>query len=187
MRPLNTLATAAFALIAVLALGACGKKKTSSAASTPASQACVYNATYGSYTIAGTTTPCVPGQSTTTTCPAAPNNFYTNHLGQVQTCTPGQQIPNTGGYNYGGQYPYPNYMNQTGCDQWTYQYGIQYVPVVLQGTLQCVRIDVLAGSSYGTNYGNNYDYYYYAPPYSDNSCSTMIDFGGSWGNLGICF
>lgn len=194
MRPLNTLVTTLLAAFVVVSLGACGKKKTSSsggtAAATPGS-ACTYNILTGQYTNAQGQM-CTPGATGTQTCPAAPNNYVTMPNGQVQVCTPGQVV-NTGGvYTYPGQYPYNPYPNSqtSGCDQYYYYYGIQYVPVVLSGQLQCVRIDVLNQYAQGTPYYNNYDYYYAYPPYSYSGsgwCGSQVavSFGGFSGS--ICF
>lgn len=182
MRPLNTMATAALAIVAVLALGACQKKKTSSAASTPAASACVYNPTYGTYTLAGTATPCTPGQTNNLVCPPAPNNYYTTVTGQVQTCTPGQALP---AGSYAGQYNYNQYQNQYGCDAYYYQYGIQYVPVVIQGQLQCMRSDLINQYAYGTPYYDNYDYYYAYPPVDNGQ--NCLSFGYGQIGLGYCW
>lgn len=188
MRPLNTMATAALAIVAVLALGACQKKKTSSAASTPAASACVYNPTYGTYTLAGTATPCTPGQNNNLVCPAAPNNYYTTNTGVIQTCTPGQVLP---AGSYPGQYSNLG-QNQTlgyGCDSYYFQYGIEYVPVVISGNLQCMRIDLVDQYTYGTGYYGNYNYYRDYPLQGYYNGSNQVCLGGSWGgiSLGGCF
>lgn len=185
----NKLLTTVLAAFVVVSLGACGKKKngSTSAAATPGS-ACVFNANLGTYTNQQGQY-CNPS-ATQTTCPAAPNNYYTTATGQIQTCTPGQVV-NTGtnGYTYPGQYQYTNYQNQTGCDQYYYQYGIQYVPVVLGGQLQCLRADLLNQYAGGTSYYNNYDYYYAYPPYeyTGGYCGTQVavSFSGFSGSL--CF
>jgi len=183
---MNTLAS--ITLIAVLAVGlsACGKKKngSSGSAATPGS-ACIFNPNTGIYTnTAGQV--CNPNAQQIT-CPA--NGIYTNNQGQQIACTPGQVV-NTGGYNYPGGYQYPGYQNQSGCDQYYYQYGIQYVPVVLGGQLQCMRIDLINQYSQGTGYYNNYDYYYAYPPYEytgSGYCGTQVavNFGGFSGAM--CF
>ena len=192
MRPLNTLATTLLATILVVGLSACGKKKNGSAtpaaaAATPGS-ACIFNPQIGQYTTTAGL-PCNPN-ATQTTCPAAPNNFFTNQMGQVQTCTPGQVVSNGGGYSYGGQYPNTGNQNQTGCDAYYYQYGVQYVPVVLSGQLQCVRIDLVNQYAQGTSYYNNQDYYYAYPPYEytgSGYCGSQVavNFGGFSGSM--CF
>ena len=186
----NQLATTLLAAVWVGGVGACGKKKNGSsaaAAATPGS-ACVFNAQLGTYTNSAGQY-CNPN-ATQQTCPAAPNNYFTNAQGQIQTCTPGQQVGTAGQYNYPGQYQYPGYQNQTGCDQYYYQYGIQYVPVVLNGQLQCLRSDLLNQYAQGTNYYNNYDYYYAYPPYEytgSGYCGSQVavSFSGFTGS--ICF
>lgn len=193
MRPLNTLATTLLAAFLVVSLGACGKKKTSSsggtAAATPGSACTNYNPLTGQWTNSAGQI-CTPtGGNATQVCPAAPNNFVMVG-GMQQWCTPGQTVAT--GYNYPGQYPYTPYPNSqtSGCDQYYYYYGIQYVPVILSGQLQCVRIDVLNQYAQGTPYYNNYDYYYAYPPYSyggSGYCGTQVgvSFGGFSGS--ICF
>lgn len=189
MKPLNTMATAALAVIAVLALGACQKKKTSSAASTPAASACVYNQAYGTYTLAGTTTPCNPS-TMNQVCPAAPNNYYTTVTGQIVTCTPGTALP-AGAYagQYNNNQNLGQYQNQGyGCDAYYYQYGIQYVPVVISGQLQCMRADLLNQYTQGTPYYDDYSYHYNYPLqgyYNGNQTCVSVGYGGL--NLGGCF
>lgn len=192
MRPLNTLATITLAAFMVVALGACGKKKNgssgSTAAATPGSTCTNYNPLTGQYTNAQGQI-CTPGAQSQQVCPAAPNNYVTMPNGQIQPCTPGQMV-NTGGvYTYPGQYPYNPYQN-SGCDQYYYYYGIQYVPVNLNGTLQCVRIDVLNQYAQGTPYYNNYDYYYAYPPYSyggSGYCGTQVYVAISGFAGAVCF
>lgn len=186
MKPLNTMATAALALVAVLALGACQKKKTSSAASTPAASACVYNPTYGYHTLVNTATPCNPTSTGNQVCPPAPNNYYTTPQQQVVQCTPGTAIP---AGSYLGQYNYGQYQNQGyGCDAYYYQYGIQYVPVIINNQLQCMRIDLINQYSQGTPYYDNYDYYYQYPPYAyDNGGQNCLSFGYGQIGVGYCW
>lgn len=193
MRPLNTLATISLAAFMVVALGACGKKKNGSSsttvAATPASTCVNRNPYTGQYTDAAGNI-CNPAGAGTQVCPAAPNNYITLPNGQTQVCTPGQVV-NTGGgiYTYPGQYPYNPYQT-SGCDQWYQVYGIQYVPVNLNGTLQCVRIDVLNQYTQGTSYYDNYAYYYAYPPYSyggSGYCGTQVYVNlGSFAG-GVCF
>lgn len=200
MRLLNITGRVIMAAMLVVGLGACSKKKNGTAvaatpgslctmtaqgtyvnaqglACSPTANQCTWNGS--AYVVPGTATPCSPQSQ----CTMNQQGQYLNQLGQA--CTPYQQVPN---------YPYPQQQQQYGCNQWTYQYGIQYVPVYLQGGLQCVRIDLLQSApSYPTNYYSSgyyevgYDYYYAYPPYSGSGCSTQIDFGGSWGSVGICF
>lgn len=199
MRLLDYTGKVVFAIVVIAGLGACSKKNNGSVAATaaaactptgngygvnslgqqcvPTANQCVFNGS--SYVYAGTSTPC----STQSQCMMNQYGQYTNTLGQ--SCQPYPQVPN---------YPYPNQTQQFGCNQWTYMYGIQYVPVYLQGGLQCVRIDLLQSASYyppqyyqSGYYNYGYDYYYAYPPYSGSGCSTQIDFGGSWGSIGICF
>ncbi len=187
MRPFNYLATTLLAAFVVVSLGACGnKKKTSSspsapAASTPGSQ-CVLNPLTGGYTVIGTNNPCTPAAQQIT-CPAAPNNYYTNQFGQLVQCTPGTTVTvNNQTWYYPGQYPYGQLIGQ-GCDTWNQQYwhlGAFYVPMYFQGQLQCVNIGYgginIDQYTYGTPYYRNYDYYYYYPPYVDNGgyCGNSI-------------
>jgi|GEM_PF-3524025 len=193
MRLLNYTGKVIVAIVVIAGLGACSKKKNGSVAATPASL-CTMTA-QGTY-VNAQGLPCSPtanqctwngstyvnplGQACSPTSQCTMNAYgqYVNQLGQ--TCSPyPQPTPN---------YPYPGQTQQYGCNQWTYQYGIQYVPVWLQGGLQCVRIDLLQGYTYNTPYYDyGYDYYYAYPPYSGAGCSTQIDFGGSWGSVGICF
>ena len=186
---LNTLATTLLAAFVVVSLGACGKKKNgaaAAAAATPGS-ACIFNPQTQQYQNAQGQV-CNPN-ATQTTCPA--NGIYTNQYGQQVACTPGQVI-NTGGYNYPGQYGGgTGNQNQSGCDQYYYQYGVQYVPVVLSGQLQCVRIDLVAQyAPSNSGYSNNYDYYYAYPPYEYQQgtyCGSQVsvNFGGFSGSM--CF
>lgn len=194
MRLLNNTGRVIMAAMLVVGLSACSKKKNGSVvaatpqslctmtaqgtyvnaqglACSPTANQCTWNGS--AYVLAGTATPCSPQSQ----CTMGPYGQYVNQLGQ--SCTPYPQQPN---------YPYPGQTQQYGCNQWTYQYGIQYVPVWLQGGLQCVRIDLLQGYTYNTPYYDyGYDYYYAYPPYSGSGCNTSIDFGGSWGSVGICF
>lgn len=196
MKALTYTSKVVLAIVMIAGLSACGKKKNGSVAAapvgayctptangmgvnalgqpcTPTANQCVFNGS--TYTYPGTTTPCSP----TSQCINGLNQYG-------QSCQGYPQYPN---------YPYPGQTQQYGCQQWTWQYGIQYVPVYLQGGLQCVRIDLLQGgmSQYPQQYYNSgyynygYDYYYAYPPYSGSGCSTSIDFGGSWGSIGICF
>lgn len=184
MRPLNTLASIALATFLVVGLSACGKKKNGSSggsAATPGS-ACVWNAQLNTYTNSAGQL-CTPTNQTII-CPAT--GIYTNQQGQQLTCTPGQQV-NVGGYGYPGNYQYPNYQNQTGCDQYYYQYGIQYVPVVLGGQLQCMRIDLVNQGAQGSSYYNNYDYYFAYPPYEYNPAYQSCSFGFAFSGFSLCF
>jgi hypothetical protein len=188
MKLTNTLATIMLTAFLAVGLSACGKKKNSSNnnAATPGS-ACVMNPQNGQWTNSAGQY-CNPNATQgTITCPA--NGIYTNQYGQQQACTPGQVV-NTGGtgYYYPGQYQYTNYMNQYGCDGYYYQYGVQYVPVILSGQLQCMRYDLLNQYSQGTPYYNNYDYYYAYPPYqttnNQNQSCFFLNLGGIGG--GYC-
>jgi len=173
MRLLNLTGRVMMAAMLVVTLTACGKKKNGSTASTPGST-CSWN---GYQMVNAQGLPCsTTGQ---TICPVNGINPANG-----QQCVPGQPI-----YPTNPQYPHQQYPQQAwGCQQWTQMYGIQYVPVLLQGQYQCVRIDLLQGYTYNTPYYDyGYEYYYAYPPYSGSGCSTQIDFGGSWGNIGICF
>lgn len=200
MKLLNYTGKVILAVVVIAGLGACSKKKNGSVAATPASL-CTMNA-YGQYVNAAGAqcsptanqctwngsayiTPTGQACSPQSTCVQNAQGQYVNQMGQA--CTPYPQVPN---------YPHQHQQQQYGCNQWTYQYGIQYVPVYLQGGLQCVRIDLLQNNPqvhYPPNYYQSgyweygYDYYYAYPPYSGSGCSTQIDFGGSWGSVGICF
>lgn len=183
----------ALAAFVVVALGACGKKKNGSVAATPATSCTLTAAGY----VNSAGLQCSP---TAQTCSYV-NGQYLNPLGQA--CSPTSQCNANGlnnlgqvctPYQYPGQYPYPQFQQQQGgCQTWTWTYGIQYVPVVLQGTLQCVRIDLLQNAGYSQPsyydsgyYEDGYDYYYAYPPYSGQGCGFSVNFGGSWGNIGLC-
>lgn len=196
-----------FAAMLVAGLGACSKKKNGSVvAATPASlctptaqgtyintlgqpcsptaNQCVFNGT--SYVVPGTAQACAPQSQ------CVQNQFgqYTNNLGQA--CTPYQQVP-----NYPGQYQ--GQQQQYGCNSYTYQYGIQYVPVYLQGGLQCVRIDLLQNNqtaSYPPSYyqsgyyESGYDYYYAYPPYERQAgygCGIQVGLDLGFGGVQLCF
>lgn len=187
MKPFNFLAK--IGMVAVLAIGltACGKKKNGSsapAATTPGTT-CTWNGY--AYVQTGTNTPCT--NQTGQTCPS--NGQYTDSYGQVRSCTPGQPISNTMPPP-NNNYPWNNGFQYGGCQQYEYQYGVPYVPVVISGQYYCVRYDLVQGyaqNQYYQNYG--YDYYYSYPPYSGNSCSNQVYFGGNFGNgsgyVGLCF
>lgn len=192
MKLLNFTGRLVFAAAMLVGLTACPKSKNGSTAATPAS-ICTLNA-YGQYvnsqglSCSPTANQCVwngsnyvnpAGQlcSPTSQCTMNAYGQYVNSLGQ--SCSP---------YPTNPSYPYPQWQQNYSCEQWTYVYGIQYVPVILQGQLQCVRIDLLQGYTYNTNYYNyGYDYYYYYPPYSGSSCNTQVYLGSSWGYVGMCF
>jgi hypothetical protein len=190
MSTLKTVAATALAAFVVLSLGACGKKKNGSTASaaTPGS-ACVNN--NGTFWTNSQGQICTPGAQSIT-CPA--NGIYTNSQGQVLSCTPGQQV-NTGGFGYGGNYPYQvNPYNQTvSCEQYYYQYGVQYVPIY--STQQpyvnqyvCVRYDLVNGYANNTSYFNNYDMFYYYPPYTGSNCgSSAVSVNLGWFSGSLCF
>ena len=168
---------AVMATVVVVGLGACSKKKNGSVAATPAS-VCSWN---GSQYVNTLGQQCSP--TATSVCPATGINPSTG-----QQCVPGQAMyPISQGYQ--GQYGYQQYPQQAmGCNQWTMMYGIQYVPVNLYGQYQCVRIDLLQPYTLNTGYQQyGYDYYYAYPPRSGSGCNTQVDFGGSWGYVGICF
>ncbi|MGE4130852.1 MAG: hypothetical protein AB7F86_04405 [Bdellovibrionales bacterium] len=190
MRPFSKMAAVTLVSILAIGLSACNKKKNGSsggtAAATPASS-CTWN---GFSWVNQSNQPCTP-TATTFTCPA--QGYYTNTSNQQVACTPGQQVT---GFNYSGNYPYnPNPYNQTAiCDQYTQQYGVQYVPVYstqppYQNQYICVRYDVINQYAYGTPYYNNVDYYYGYPVYnySGNSCGSnfFIDLG--FGGFNWCF
>lgn len=181
MKAVNYIANAALIVVMAMGLGACGKKSNGSAAA--AAGQCTYN---GYSYVNGLGQPCTnAGQII---CPA--NGIYTNQYGQQQSCMPGQvisQYPTNPGYP--SNYPNPVYSS---CQQYTQMYGVPYVPMILQNQFVCVRYDLLQQQpnyNYGNygNYYNDYDYYYAYPPYSGGGCGTSIDFGGSWGSIGICF
>ncbi len=182
MKAVNYIANAALIVLAAMALSACGKKSNGSAAA--AAGACNYN---GYTYVNAIGQPCsATGQ---TLCPA--NGVYVNQMGQQQACTPGQYLlPTNPGYPT--QYQYGQ-VPRTSCQQYAIQYGIPYVPMILQGQYVCVRYDLLqqqqnySSYNYGDYYDYGYDYYYAYPPYSGSGCGTSIDFGGSWGSIGICF
>ncbi len=187
MELLKKITTVTLGMTLIVALGACGKKKngsTNASPPAPASTQCVMNAQ--GQLVYPNGQPCTTGQIL---CPST--GVFTNSQGQQQQCVPGQMVTN-GAYNYQypGQYPHTPYpVTQTqSCAQYYYQYGVEYVPVMLQNQYVCVRIDLLQPYTYNTAYEDyGYDYYYAYPPYSGSGCSTSIDFGGSWGSVGICF
>jgi hypothetical protein len=153
---------------------------------------------YGQLVYSGTNTPCSTGSMT---CPVS--GYYQNSYGQMTQCVPGQVISGVYNYQYPGQYPYTPYPTNTaatGCAQYSYQYGVPYVPVYISNQLYCVRYDLIANqASYNQNYYNTgyydygYDYYYAYPPYSGSGCNTTINFGYNdpyspiSGNIGLCF
>lgn len=167
-----------------LALGACSKKssKSSTVATTPNTQ-CTYNG-YSGYVYPGTNTPCTPTTGTGSgTCVQSTNGQYLNQYGQ--TCYPGQ----TGGTQFPG--------GGDGCSQYYYQYGVQYVPVNMNGQLMCMRYDLVqqyyGGQYYGQPiYGGNYGGQY---GYGGGYGASCINIGGqSWGQnyglngqIGLCF
>ncbi len=174
-----------FAAMLVVGLGACSKKKNGSVvAATPASLQCVFNGT--SYVVPGTATPCSPQSQ----CVMNQAGQYLNTLGQA--CTPYQQVP-----GYPNQYQgYNQQQQQLGCGSYYYQYGVQYVPVYLQGGLQCVRIDLLQNNQHASYppsyyqsgyYEYGYDYYYAYPPYQGSGCRTEVSFGSDLGGISLCF
>lgn len=184
MKAVNYIAKAAVVAIMAMGLGACGKKNNGSAAAPAGS--CTYNGI--NYVDANGALCSQTGQ---TLCPAT--GVWVNQYGQQQACTPGQYINS---YPTNPNYPWnytPNPATASNCQVYTMQYGVPYVPMVLQGQFVCVRYDLLQQQqnySYG-NFGNyynyGYDYYYAYPPYSGSGCGTSISFGGSWGDIGICF
>jgi hypothetical protein len=188
MKAVNYIAKAAVVAVLAFGLGACGKKNNGSAAAPAGS--CTYNGY--TYIDATTGAQCSP-TATQNICPA--NGITVTYInGQVvqQPCTPGQYVSV---YPTNPNYPWNN-VPTTGagtCQQYTMQYGVPYVPMVLQGQFVCVRYDLIQQQSnynpyyFGDYYDYGYDYYYAYPPYSGSGCGTSIDFGGSWGSIGICF
>lgn len=190
MKPWNYMARVAMAVMLIVGLGACSKKKNGSVASTPAST-CSLNAQGQLVNSAGQLCS-AQGQ---TVCPAT--GYYMNQYGQQQACTPGQYIYTQTPYNYPYN-PYPNNQYVQGCQQYYYQYGVPYVPFILNGQYVCVRYDLVTNQLYSNQqyytsyyqtpyYSYGWEYYYAYPPYSGSGCNTSIDFGGSWGSIGICF
>jgi len=178
MKSFNFVATLTLATITVALLSACGAKKNGSSNKIGA---CTMNA-YGQMTYANGQ-PCTSG---TMICPTT--GYYQTPYGQMQQCVPGQYVNNGTYPQYPGQYPYNPYPQQgQGCMQWTYTYGVQYVPVMMNGTYQCVRYDLVNQYAYNTPYYNNYDYYYAYPPYTGGGCNNMVAFGGSYGSVGVCW
>jgi hypothetical protein len=185
MKPFSFLAKVGMVAVLAIGLTACGKKKngSSAVATTPAST-CTWNGYQ--YVQTGTNTPC--NQQTGQTCPA--NGQYTDSYGVVRSCTPGQPINGNNLPPPNNNYPWNNGYQMGGCSQYEYQYGVPYVPVYFQqyGQYMCVRYDLLYGyqqNQYYYNYG--YDYYYAYPPYTGSGCNNNINFGGSWGYVGLCF
>jgi hypothetical protein len=186
MKAVNYIAKAAVVAVMAFGLGACGKKNNGSAAAAPVGS-CTYNGYQ--YVDANGAQCSATGQ---TLCPA--NGMWVNQLGQQQACTPGQYInsyPNPGGYPW--QYT-PNPATASNCQIYTMQYGVPYVPMVLQGQFVCVRYDLLqqqqnySYNNFGSYYDYGYDYYYAYPPYScSNGGGIGINFGGDWGYVNVGF
>lgn len=188
MKAVNYIAKAAVVAVMAFGLGACGKKNNGSAAAAPAA-----SCTYNGYTYIDATTgaQCTP-TATQNICPA--NGMTVTYVnGQVvqQPCTPGQYV---NVYPTNPSYPWNN-VPTTGantCQQYTMQYGVPYVPMVMSGQFVCVRYDLLQTQlvNYGYTgdyYDYGYDYYYAYPPYSGSNCnnSFYFDFGGFGGDF--CF
>lgn len=186
MKAIKYLATGAFAMFCIVALDACSKTKSNSNNNNN-NCAISYDGQYrntsnGALCAGGQTGVCTTGSYTTTT-------------GQIVACQIGQPI-NTGygqfyqqpsGYGYGA---YPT--GAASCQQYSLPppqgYGVQYVPVMLGGSIQCVRYDLVAqyAQQYQPNSGYalyGADYYYAYPPegnYGGNygGCSYTSLFGG---------
>ncbi len=147
--------------------------------------ACIFNAQLNQYTVS--TGDSCSAQPMIIKCPAIGN--YTNQYGQPSACSPGS-LNLKASYTYSGQYPNLVFMNQTSCDQFLLHTGIQHIPVVLNGQLQCVRLDVVEVYANGTAYSHNYDYYYAFPPYSysgTGSCGTQVTVSLAGYNGPMCF
>ncbi|HMN69329.1 MAG TPA: hypothetical protein PKC28_12380 [Bdellovibrionales bacterium] len=190
MKSINVLAKVALVAFLAAGLTACGKKKNGSSgttATTPATTTCTVNQ-YGTY-VDQNGNPCTPtanGNGTPQVCPS--NGQYQNQYGQWQYCTPGQTIyPQPG-----NGYPYPQYpQGGSGCEYGLQQYGVPYVPVIIQGQYLCLRYDLLQQYTQGTYYQDyGYEYYYAYPPYSGSQCNTNVSLGyqgNKWyGDVNFC-
>lgn len=197
----NTMATYLLATVLVVGLSACGKKKNGSVATTPASTCTMsYDGQlrdqYGRL--------CNGTGTNVNTCPNAQWNGYQwvdISTGQPVNCGYG------GGYQYGT--PYQGYYgNQyvSGCDQWSYYFGVPYVPVDFgYGQIMCVSVQYLYGMNPGYQQQLYNAYYTQQPMYTcwggncgggyyggyNYSCSSAFQFGyigSGWGfNAGLCF
>ena len=134
MNTVNKITTGVLALMCVLVLDACSKTKSS-----------------------GTTA--ATGTGTTGICTVG---FY--------TAINGQQIPCQNGTQYNTAYTGTGYntntwANGTGsCQQYTQQWQTQYIPVNMSGSIMCVRYDLVAQYTQGSQYaGQSLDYYYTYP------------------------
>jgi hypothetical protein len=101
----------------------------------------------------------------------------TTGTGTVGVCTTGyytaingQQIPCQIGQQYNTAYTGGGYGQNTwaqgtaSCQQYTQYYGVQYIPVNLGGSIECVRYDLVSGYTGGSSYyGQGVDYYYTYP------------------------
>lgn len=126
-----------------------------------------------------------------TLCPAS--GVWVNQYGQSQACTPNQYINS---YPILGSYPSnytPNPAAASNCQAYTVQYGVPYVPFILDNEFVCLRFDLLQQqanydlASFGEYFTYGYDFYFAYPPYSDPACTTQINLGGSWGSVAFCF
>lgn len=140
---MNLLTKTTLAVMSIVALSACGKKKGNNAAA----------AVPAGYTTCTTGTNPYNGQP----CQVG-TTIYAGAAGGQQTCTTGvvpgtnqpcqigQPIYNYGagqGYGYGQQMPYNQggfgYGQAGGCQQYQYQYGVPYYPQMTQYGMMCVR------------------------------------------------
>jgi hypothetical protein len=191
-----------------LALGACGKKSSSSSAVTPTNVCTTgYYVTNGVYYNQGGIACSLTGV-TTNSCLSG-NYSYNPTTGQYVDNTTGQIVNCTGT----GTGAIPG-NNGYGCDYWTNYYrqqgyNVSYVAVNIGNQLACVRSDILYGQQayggYGVpNYGQQnfytcqygYNCGYYGPYGSGyGTGSTCMNLGGTSfgstyglsGNIGICW
>lgn len=190
-----------------LSLGACGKKsnKSSTSATTPTTNQCVWNATVGYYAISGTTTQCTP-PTNSGQCVYQNGGYYyagTNTPCNNTNCTLGQY----GYVNQYGQPCTPNGYNQVGggygCEIYNNQaqYGYAYyVPVMYGGQLVCMRYDLV--QYYTSNQYSYWGQYASGCQWGSGYCGSGYGYGGncinigghSWGanyglngNIGLCW
>ncbi len=207
MQLFKSLTKIAFAATLVVGLGACGKKKNGSTASTPAS----------------TCTRSWDGQlrdqygrlcsNYTTGTGSCLNTRYDPATGQYRDLTTNAVVNcNSTGYFDGyNSIPYYGQYGNTminGCSQWSQIYGAQYIPVDLgNGQLVCMNVQYLSSYNPGYNWNQYYQNYMYTgyPMYTCSgydcggssyggyqySCSTSLNLGfftgGLGGNVGMCF
>ena len=178
MKTLKYLGLGAFAMFCIVALDACSKTKSSNNNNNNCSIS--YD---GQYRNTSTGALCSGGQTGVCT-----TGMYTTPTGQTVACQIGQPIntgysqfyPQPNGYGYGA---YP--QGAATCQQYVYQYGVQYVPVTMGGSIQCVRYDLVAQYAQPNTGYSQYgaDYYYAYPPeasYGGNygGCNYTSLFGG---------